>query len=151
MLFNRQSQLDENSRKQYINDKIIPYIPKPLKSHYIERIFAVVDMYAGIDAEVISIIEDAVEKDHCTEKCINLEKVLGILMGNSAEKKAIILKECHKELNINHLAPKREIDAVPAICHTKSIKDKDKKDIKENVAKPVITKNQIYQILDHCA
>lgn len=140
MPVDRKYQLDDNSRKEYIETRIIPYIPAALKESYAEKIPAIVDMYAGSDAEVISIIEDAIGKDHYTEKCINLEKVLGILVGNSAEKRAIILKECHKTLNINHSAPKREVDTVPAVYHTKN------KEIRSD-----LDKDQIYLILAHYA
>lgn len=142
MQIDRKYQLDENSRKHYIETKIIPYIPTALKESYIKKIPAVVDMYAGSDAEVISIIEDAVIKDNKTNQR-NLEKILGILVDNSTKRRTEVLGECHKILNINHSMPKRETDVVPAVHHTKNIKD--------NEAMPVITKNQINHILAYYA
>lgn len=139
MPVDRRYQLDGDSRKHYIETKIIPYILKPLKELYTEKIPAVVDMYAGSDAEVISIIEDAVRKDNKTTQ-YNLTTILEFLENNSTKRKADVLRECHKILNINHSAPKREVDIVPAIHHTKN------KEIRSD-----LDKDQIYLILAHYA
>lgn len=137
MTFNREYQLDNDSRKEYIEDKIMPYIPKPFREHYHERIPAVVNMYVGSDAEVISIIEDAIRKDSGTGQCSNLEKILGILLGNSSKKKNSALRECYRLLNVNHSSPARVPD-VPS-------SPKKRQAIRKNIL------YNIDQILANCA
>jgi hypothetical protein len=139
MPIERKYQLDDDSRKEYIENRIIPYIPAIHKEGYIERIPAVVGMYAGLDAEVISIIEDAIGKDNGTNECFHLERVLGILVDNLAKKKAGALKECYKLLNINHSMPKRAYDA--PISPPKSKRTGSKNPLSENID----------QILAYCA
>lgn len=113
MSFNRKYQLEDDSRKEYIETRIFRFIPTAFKEGYSVRIPAIVDMYAGSDIEVMSIIGDAVGKDHHTEKCFYLEKILELLTNNSDKRRAIALKECYKVLNVDNSKPIRVSDVPP--------------------------------------
>ncbi len=126
MPLDRKYQLADDSRKEYIETRIFPFIPVVFKEGYIERIPAVVDIYAGSDIEVMSIIGDAVGKDYRTEKCFYLEKILELLTNNSDKRRAIALKECYKALNVDNSRPIRVSD-VPPLDHPKEKKGGSKK------------------------
>lgn len=126
MPVDRKYQLEDDSRKEYIETKIIPHIPTAFKEAYAVRIPAVVDMYAGSDIEVMSIIGDAVGKDYRTEKCFYLEKILELLTNNSDKRRAIALKECYKALNVDNSKPIRVSD-VPPLDHPKEKRTNGKK------------------------